>query len=94
VTPASGLINDFEFYGFWIASLVAINGDIARELASQFLALAEQQATTAPQMIGHRLMGMSLLHTGEIAQGRVHLDRAIALYNPVEHRPLATRFSK
>src|SRR5262245_17194640 len=62
------------------------------ELAAQFLALAEQQATTAPQMIAHRLMGMSFLHIGEIAKGRVHLDRAIALYSPAEHRPLATRF--
>ena len=43
-------------------------------------------------MIGHRLMGMSFLHVGEIARGRVHLDRAIALYNAAEHRPLATRF--
>ena len=31
-------------------------------------------------MIGHRLMGMSLLHTGQIAKGRVHFDRAVALY--------------
>jgi hypothetical protein len=38
------------------------------------------------------LMGMSFLHTGEIEEGRVHLDRAIALYDPAEHRPLATRF--
>ena len=33
-------------------------------------------------MIGHRLMGLSLLDTGEIAGGRAHLDRAIALYDP------------
>ena len=79
-------------YAFWIGNVVAFNGDVARELAAQFLALAEQEATTAPQMIAHRLMGMSFLHTGEIAKGRVHLDRAIALYNPAEHRPLATRF--
>ena len=79
-------------YTFWIGNLVAFNGQVARELAAQFLALAEQQATTAPQMIGHRLMGMSFLHTGQIAEGRLHLNRAIAFYNPAEHRPLATRF--
>ena len=43
-------------------------------------------------MIAHRQMGLSLLHTGEIAGGRAHLDRAIALYDPGEHRPFATRF--
>jgi predicted ATPase len=43
-------------------------------------------------MMGHRLMGMSLLHTGDIAEGRGHLDQAIALYDPAASRPLATRF--
>jgi predicted ATPase len=35
---------------------------------------------------------MSLVSTGDIAEGRQHLDQAIALYDPAEHRPLATRF--
>jgi predicted ATPase len=37
---------------------------------------------------------MSLLHTGDIAEARMHLDRAIMLYDPAEHRPLATRFGQ
>jgi predicted ATPase len=44
-------------------------------------------------MIGHRMMGMCLLFTGDFAEGRAHFDRAIAFYNPLEHRPLATRFA-
>ena len=79
-------------YGFWVASYVAFNGDAMRELAAQFLALAEKQGATVPLMIGHRLMGTSLLWTGDIAEGRAHYDQAIALYDPAEHRPLATRF--
>jgi predicted ATPase len=31
--------------------------------------------------------------TGELAEGRAHLDRAIGLYDPDQHRPLATRFA-
>ena len=57
-------------------------------------ALADKQSATGPLMMGHRLMGLSLLHTGEIADGRAHLDRAITLYDPAEHRPLATRFGQ
>jgi predicted ATPase len=79
-------------YAFWIANVVAFDGDAALALAGQFLTLAKQQAATAPQMIAHRLMGMSFLHTGEIAKGRAHLDQAISLYDSTEHRPLATRF--
>jgi class 3 adenylate cyclase/predicted ATPase len=79
-------------YGFWVANFVGFNGDVMRDLAAQFLALAEKQSSTAPLMIGHRLKGVSLLFTGDIAEGRAHFDRAIALYEPAEHRPLATRF--
>jgi hypothetical protein len=38
-------------------------------------------------------MGISLVSTGDIANGRVHLDKVIALYDPAEHRSLTTRFS-
>jgi predicted ATPase len=45
-------------------------------------------------MIGHRLMGMALLHTGDLSKGRAHYDQALALYDPAEHRPLALRFGQ
>ena len=38
-------------------------------------------------------MGISLAFAGELAKSRAHFDHAIALYDPSEHRPLATRFS-
>jgi predicted ATPase len=81
-------------HGFWAASHVAFNGDVVRELATQFLALAEKQEATAPLMIGHRNMGMSLLYAGDIAEARAHYDQALTLYDPAEHRPLATRFGQ
>jgi class 3 adenylate cyclase/predicted ATPase len=79
-------------YGFWVANYVAFNGDVMRNLAAQFLTLAEKQGTVAPLLVAHRLMGTSLLHTGDIAEGRTHYSQALALYDPSEHRPLATRF--
>ena len=81
-------------YGFFIQKFIAFNGDAACTLARQFLTLAEQQRATAPVMIGHRLLGTSLLVAGDFAEGLVHLDRAIALYDPAAHRPLATRFGQ
>jgi predicted ATPase len=92
--PEDPLLLFSVLYGFWVANLVAFNGDVMRELAVQFLALANKQKATGPLMMGHRLMGLSLLHTGDIVEGRAHLDRAITLYNPAEHRPLATRFGQ
>ena len=91
--PEDPLLLFSVLFGFWVANFIAFNGDMALELAAQFLALAEKQGALVPRMVGHRLMGVSLVHTGEIAQGRTHLDRALALYDPAEHRPLATRFA-
>ena len=79
--------------GSWAEKLGAANRDVVLELAMQFLALAEKQGTTAPLMIGHRLIGISLMLTGNIVQSLRHLDEAIALYDPATHRPLATVLS-
>jgi predicted ATPase len=81
-------------YGFFIAKFMNFDGDAACALARQFLALAEQQKATAPIMIGHRLLGNTMLFMGDVAEGLSHLDRAWALYDPAVHRPLATRFGQ
>jgi class 3 adenylate cyclase/predicted ATPase len=81
-------------YAFWVANYVAFSGDAIRDLATQFLMLAEKQGTTVPVMIGHRLMAISLASTGNIVEGRAHYDKALALYDPAEHRPLAMRFGQ
>jgi class 3 adenylate cyclase/predicted ATPase len=81
-------------YGFWVANYAAFNGDVVRELAAQFLALAEKQGGTVPLMLGHRLLATSLVYTGDITEGRAHYDQALALYDPATHLPLATRFAQ
>ena len=90
--PEDPLLLFSVLYGFWAAKILAFNGDALRELAVQFLGLAEKQRATIPLLIGQRLMGISLAFTGKIAQGQAHLNQAIALYDAAEHRPLATRF--
>ena len=91
--PDDPLLLYSVLFGFWIANLAVFNGDVVREVSAQFLTLAEKEGVTEPIMIGHRLMGAALLFTGDAAQGRSHLDRSINLYNPVQHRPLTTRFA-
>jgi class 3 adenylate cyclase/predicted ATPase len=81
-------------YGVWVANYIAFNGDAMRELAAQFLVLAEKQGSVVPVVVAHRIMAVSLLCTGDILQARVHSDQAAALHNPAEHRPVATRFGQ
>jgi predicted ATPase/class 3 adenylate cyclase len=109
--PSDPLLLFSVLYGVWAVNALAFNGDTLRDLAAKFLALAEKQAATAPLLIAHRIMGVSLLYAGDFAiahrimgvsllyagdfaKARMHLEQAIRLYDPVEHRPLATRFGQ
>jgi predicted ATPase len=92
--PEDPLLLFSVLYGFWVANYVAFNGEVVCALAAQFLALAQKQAVVVPQMIGHRLMGQSLLATGDVVRGCAQYNHAIALYDPSQHRPLATRFGQ
>ena len=92
--PEDPLLLFSVLHGFTIANYVAFNGVALSELAAQFMALAEKQRATVPLMIGHRLMGISLLCKGDIPGSRAHCDQSLALYDPTQHRLLATRFGQ
>jgi predicted ATPase len=93
-TPEDPLLIFSVLYGVWVANQTKFNGELICELAAQFFASAEKQGAIAPRMIGHRLMGTSLLCTGQLVQGRAHLDRVSELYDPAQHRVLTTRFGQ
>ncbi len=81
-------------YGVWVMNYVAFNGDICRDLAAQFLTLAEKKRATGPLLMAHAIMGHTSLNGGDFNKAREHYDKGIALYDPSEHRPLATRFGQ
>jgi predicted ATPase len=92
--PEDPLLLFSVLYGFWVANFVAFNGDICRDLARRFLALAANDGTAAPPMIGRYIMGNSSLFTGDLVEARAHYDGAVTLYTAREHRPLAMRFGQ
>jgi predicted ATPase len=91
--PDDPLLLFSVIYDFWAANYVGFNGSAMRGFAEEFLSLAEKRGGTVPLMVGHRLMGVSLATTGELTRARAHYDQALPLYDPVAHRPLATRFT-
>jgi predicted ATPase len=91
--PEDPLLLFSVLYGISVANFVAFKGEVQRELAAQFLALAEKQGAAVPLMIAHRMMGVTLATTGDSAGALAHYDQSLALYHPAEHRPLATRLS-
>jgi predicted ATPase/class 3 adenylate cyclase len=93
--PEDPLLLFSVLYGFWVANQVAFNADVMHELAAKFLTLAQaHNKGILPQLSGHRLMATSLMFTGDLPASREHFDRVVALYDPAEHRPLATRFGQ
>jgi len=92
--PEDPLVLFSVMYAAMVPSFVTFDFDAVREAVAQFLALAEKQGQTGALTIAHRVAGIRLLCTGDLRQGRAHLDRAIAIYDPVAHLPLATRFGQ
>jgi predicted ATPase len=90
--PEDPLLSFAVLYSLWTSNYVGSNGDVTRELAAQFLALAEKQGTTAALLTAHRMMGITAIYAGEFERGRAHFDKGIVLYRDSEHRPLAGRF--
>jgi len=90
--PEDPLVLYSILYGSWVANRMKFQGDVVLPLARRFQELAEADRATVPLMIGHMIAGISLVLTGDLARGRAELDRAVALYDPGVHRPLATRF--
>jgi class 3 adenylate cyclase/predicted ATPase len=74
-------------FGIWAESFMHFDGTACRELAADFLALAEKDGANVPRMIGHRLLGVSLETLGEGTEGLKHYEQAISLYDQMPHRP-------
>jgi class 3 adenylate cyclase/predicted ATPase len=92
--PEDPLLLFSALYGVWAVNYVVFNGDICRDLAAQFLTLAEKKRATSPLLMAHAIIGHTSLNGGDFNKAREHYDKGIALYDPSEHRPLATRFGQ
>jgi len=61
----------------------------ARELAEQFLSLAQTPQYSAFLVDAHQELGVTLFHVGELGPAKAHLEQAIALYDPRQPRSAA-----
>ena len=91
--PEDPLLLFSVLYGVFVANVMAFN-EVSRDIAAHTLELAEKQSASFPRVLGHNNLGGSSMFMGDIAEARAHLDQASALYDPVAHRPLATRFGE
>jgi predicted ATPase/class 3 adenylate cyclase len=76
-------------YGQWLFYLVRAQLQTARQLSEQLLILAQRAQDTTLLLEAHRALGTSLFYLGELAPARTHLEQAMTLYDPQQHRSLA-----
>jgi tetratricopeptide (TPR) repeat protein len=81
-------------WGLCTASYVAGNSHAALRQAKELLSIAQTQTESGPLVIGHGLVGCTLIMNADFPGALVQLQRAIALYDPAQHRPLTFQFAQ
>lgn len=74
-------------YGLYIIHQVRAELRRTLELGQELLRLAQRQG--GPELIvGHWAVGIPLLYQGELTQARAQFEQVLAIYDPLQHRPL------
>ena len=81
-------------WGLWAFHIVRAELDTAREIAEEFLRLAERLRYPGLAMRGHEAMEVTLVHMGQFALALEHFEKGIALYDPEQHRDDAFLYSQ
>jgi predicted ATPase len=78
--------------GLWRFHAVRAEYQTAHELEERLLRLAQSVQDPALLLEAHRPPGQTLFCLGELVQARAHLEQALALYNPAQHRSHAVLY--
>jgi predicted ATPase/class 3 adenylate cyclase len=81
-------------YGQCVSHTVLARNDDAHAVANAFLRLAEEQSDIASMVMGQRIVGLTRIYLGRPDIARVHLDRALGLYDPAQHHGLAYHYAQ
>ncbi len=78
--------------GLWVVHEMRAELRTARQLGEQLLVLAQHLDDPDLLIEVHRALGNTLLWIGEFAHAREHLQKALALHNPEQHKALAFQY--
>ncbi|CAH2405050.1 adenylate/guanylate cyclase domain-containing protein [Mesorhizobium ventifaucium] len=73
-------------YGLSLYHIYAAEFTEARSVADRLLELAEADNDSGLSFFAHRAAGVSAFPAGEFTRARIHLEEALALYDPRAHR--------
>ena len=80
------------YYGLWVGPFT--RGELVpmREVVEALLRDCESQPKSPEAGIAHRLAGTTNWYAGDFEEARVHLEHALAIFDPQRDRDLAYRF--
>jgi len=81
-------------FGLWAGSFTRGELLSMRALAAAFVAGVQERPDSAEAGVAHRLLGATHWFAGEYVQARDHLERALALFQPVRDDDLTFRFGQ
>lgn len=73
-------------WGLWLCRFGQAKWQTARKIGEQLLGLAQRLHDPALILQAHHALGPSLVMLGEYVEARAHLEQAISLYDPEQHR--------
>jgi class 3 adenylate cyclase/predicted ATPase len=73
--------------GLWRFYLLRAELVKARELAERCLLLVQRLNDPARLIVAHDVLGETLFFLGDFVQARIHLEQAVALYDPQKRQP-------
>jgi len=77
---------DAVLYGRYVHHMVRGEFEVGCQASQELLRLAQQSKDSTSELVGHRNLGISLLHLGKLAAASEHMERALHLLNHTEHR--------
>jgi len=96
VTETGAVGTPFHFsvlYGLWVSTVNAGAIAAALEHATNFLSSAQSQPSSGPLLVGHRILAHSLVF-GDQRAALAHLETAVSLHRPEEHRDSAFHYGQ
>jgi predicted ATPase len=81
-------------WGFWYAHMARGQLPRARELAEEFLELAQQQRDPLLLAAGHRMRGNTAWWQGDLVQTQAHCQQGLTFYDLEQHRASAVSYGQ
>jgi predicted ATPase len=82
----------FVLYGLWVSNFTCGAVAAALDHAANFLSIAQSQSSSGPLLVGHRILALSLIVSGDYPAALANFETAASLHRPDEHRDSAFRY--